>query len=402
MTAVHLWDGYGGGWNTANPLATVAQGVRFTVGADTALGRLGYYALGAGSSYAPSTMKLYRADTSALVAQVTSPTVPTGAGWYFDIPTSSYTLAAGVDYRVVAVYTNGTHQAYVTGAPTGSAPSPLTRASPFGCYAGSDAYPDTTTSSYAWAVDVEVDNGVAGGGGSTLTASDLDAIDGRTATWESASSGTNTHQDALPWQTYQDTQSLISKIGTVSAGEMTTYGISGTGLWRGLVAILGYVVANGQNINGLTSALNTVKNWFGGNGSAPSDWDFYGQVQDISTKVYAIEAKLDTMLAPPPPASWVSQGTHTFDTNLAWAQPADVYTVTYSGLGSNIVNLSVGAADVSYRLAWWAVWDGERMRDRRFADGTMPVLWDHGARMPGIVLHCPGGATGTVEAWLLT
>lgn len=228
-------------------------------------------------------------------------------------------------------------------------------------------------------------------------------LTGGLAEWFSSNGAINTHEgDGTPWQTLQDVATWLSRGGQITGTDETTYGLRDATLAGALVKVLQYLVTNGSNINGLISALGTVKGWLGDNGSAPSEWDMYGQVQDMSTKLYAIDAKLDAMLAPPPSTSWVSQGTMGFDTNLAWTQPADVYTVTYSDLGSASVNLTIGSAEVAYRLAWWAVWDGERMRDRRFADGVLPVLYDGGARMPGIVLHSPAGASGTVEAWTLS
>jgi hypothetical protein len=105
------------------------------------------------------------------------------------------------------------------------------------------------------------------------------------------------------------------------------------------------------------------------------------------------------LVQPPVPADWTLVDETDFDTNLAWNVTADVYTVSFSDLGAGSINTVIDTVDVSYRLAWWAPWNGTSARDRRFIDFLEAQLYDGGVRMPGLVLHSPQGASGHIQAW---
>jgi hypothetical protein len=91
----------------------------------------------------------------------------------------------------------------------------------------------------------------------------------------------------------------------------------------------------------------------------------------------------------------------TFDTNLAWDVPADLYVVTFTDLGSNRINTVVAGVDISYRLAWWCPLAGAFGQERRFIDTPQYHCYDGGRRMPGLLLHSGAGGAGTVQAWTL-
>lgn len=344
--------------------------------------------------------------TKALVVGGKFPTDNGAVGWKTATLTTPIDVPAGRPMRIAVRRQYGDYGAFWSGAPAWTLDDSLAwQSNWFGQSRGSTPlWPGVEISSQAGVIGVDVSFTPGASGGTPLPSAT--AIDTSLTSWL-ADNGDNTHRagaavPGLPDITNENVLTWLARGGQITTLDQTDYGLRDATLAGALVKVLDYLVTNGSNINGLISALDTVKNWLGTNGSAPSNWDMYGQVQDMSTKLYAIDAKLDTILAPPPSTSWVSQGTQSFTNDLAWVQAADLYTVTYSDLGSNGVNLTIGAAEVSYRLAWWAIWDGERMRERRFADGTLPVLYDGGARMPGIVLHSPAGASGTVEAWTLS
>lgn len=404
---VRFFDSFSGSWGTAGAYdGSYEDGNALVFQQDGQISALRWYRGGTGSTWDCRGIDLWDDYTKQLVVGGKLPTDNGAVGWKTATLSPAIDVPAGRPMRIATRRQLGDYGATVAGTPGWAIDNALGWQDPcFGQSRGSTPlWPGASLTSNAVVVGLDVDFTPGASGGTPLPSAT--AIDTSLTAWL-ADNGDNTHRagDAvpgLPDVTNNNVLAWLARGGEITSGDVSTYGLRDATLAGAAVKILNYLIANGSNINGLISALNTVKGWLGTNGSAPSGWDMYGQVQDMATQIYAIKAKVDLLATPPPATSWVSQGTMDFDTNLAWAQEADVYTVTYSGLGSNIVNLTIGAAEVSYRLAWWAVWDGERMRDRRFADGIAPVLWDGGARMPGIVLHCPGGATGTVEAWLLT
>lgn len=406
MTSAH-----GVGWLQANTSITFGDNqdsnagttaVAFVPIVSSYVGQLAWFRSHTGSAGAITRLQLWDTVTQTAAIDLTSFTDSGSVGWQeTDVSGLSVAVYAGREYRLAWQYPANTYTAggYVTSYDPGGGSCNYAAVPNVYRYPPGYGYPNNPDATkYLRGLDIQLNTGggtpPAGGGDADL------------ARWLRADSD-NSHKDTstipgLPWTTKQAVDAAATDVGTaltrldnVTSGEVTTYGLRA----QSIGAAISWVLAN---LNSALQIATTVRNWVGQNGSAPSDWDLYGQVQDMSTKLYAVDAKLDRILAPPAPASWVSQGTQTFDTDLAWAQEADVYTITYSSTGSAVVNSYPSGVDVAYRVLWWSVWDGERMRDRRFADGVLPVLYDGGARMPGIVLHSTAGASGTVEAWTLS
>lgn len=404
MTIVHVLQGFAGTWGTGGGGTNAyTYGLPFVPAVNGAITELRWYRPSTGTP-APGNIALWRRSDGARMSP-SGIAVPDGAGtgWKSVTLPSPVTVVAGVEYMVSAYFAAGGGEPWAAAASYPTLPAQFSAPSHLRYVDSGNAYPNTGDDLYFQGIDVTLDTSLTG---STPPPDTSTALDNSLVAWL-ADNGDNTHRQGalvpgLPDITNNNVLAWLARGGEITSGDATSYSLRDATLAGAAIKILDYLVTNGSNINGLISALNTVKGWLGTNGSAPPSWDMYGQIQDMSTQIYAIKAKVDAMTVPVAPSSWVSLGTMDFTADLAWAQAADVYTITYSDLGSATVNLTIGAVDIAYRLLWWAIWDGERMRDRRFADGTLPVLYDGGARMPGIVLHSPAGASGTVEAWTLT
>lgn len=231
----------------------------------------------------------------------------------------------------------------------------------------------------------------------TTTVSDLD---NKLASWL-INTGDNTHQsDGLPWLTQVDTQEMLSLLRIPGAPAGTIAG-----------GILKWVW---DNRDALLAAYNSLVNHFSGtpDPSAPHiDTNVLtllsrtGTLLDDDLSMMAALSLIQDSLAtqnpvPFPNAPWTLADETTFDTSLSWAVPADLYAVSFEDLGSGRVDTVVAGVNVSYRLAWWTFLNGDTAGERHFCDfPTAHLRWPDGSRMPGLLLHSPQGASGTVQAW---
>lgn len=401
--SLHLYDNSTGTWDQATIGVNQSVGVTWKATSQVKVTALRWLRASTGTSRAPGYVRVWDTTTSAIVLTASSVTDNGAVGWQdCPLPADWYPIVGRV-YVVAGDWSSGSTRANTPnpGSP-GTPPAPLEWApGNVGRSGGYGSYPDTSWNLY-FGVDVVAEESGPPPPGYTDPATYGTTSD-ELARWESTSAILNTHQtDGLPWQTklavaaaQTEITTLISTLGNVTAGDVTTYGLSGRNIGAAISAGLAM-------LNQALDAATKLHNLLSTNGTGGDTYDYHGALEDTRQKVYDIEARQLAQLQPPPPASWVSQGTTTFASDLAWTQEADLYTITYSDTGSATVNALPSGVGVAYRIMWWAVYDGERMRDRRFADGVLPVLYDGGARMPGVVLHSTAGAAGTIEAWLLT
>lgn len=391
---VHLWDAQQGAPTLpAGALgATTEYGVAFQVTQTTELSQLRWYRVQAGSANAPTTLRIWRADTSQVVYTAGSVPDNNAVGWQTHTLSPTVTLAPGIEYRVAACWPAGSKQPYFTTLP--SPPSGLAWSSTVRRFnSGACAFPATTNANAEYeAVDVGVD--ITPGTIPQTPATYADLLN-QLAAWL-ISTGDNTHQvDGLPW--------LIKGVVDAVAAELST--------------VHGVVDAVEDLVDGLPTPINTILSWGLSGTQADIDtiltWIALAESQLTGASAgggSAFSALADQIASATSPLSpvqfpstgWAQVADTTFDTSLAWAQAADLYVVTFTDLGSNIVNTVAAGIDVSYRLAWWTPLNGGFSRERRFIDFLDSHLEDGGRRMPGLLLHSPAGGTGTVQAWTYT
>lgn len=407
MAAVRFFQSYSGGYTVTGSDSSAELSLNFSPLVDGTITSVWWRRGDATAGHKPDRLRLYDAQDGTVLLELTSYTDSGSAGWQETVLGAPIQVFGGRQYKMAGRWTGGF---YVYNPSPYAEPAP-----PYGLrwgttkrcyhYGGTVVDGTQTCDSSGWyALDVTADVGTTGqppASSNDLTAWLADTSDNTHRAGDTVPGLPDTIKvavDAAAADTADalaNTAGLLASIDNIAAGDVATYGLSARTIGAAISGALGF-------IDTTLDVATKIHDLLSGNGTGGDTYDYHGALEDVRQKVYDIEARQLLALQPPPAATWVSQGTHAFDTNLEWLQEADLYTITYTDLGSNIVNLTIGAAAISYRLLWWAVWDGERMRERRFADGTTPTLYDAGARMPGIVLHSPAGAAGTIEAWLLT
>lgn len=401
MPSIGLWDNWVGPIGTgSNGGFTTEWGLAFTCTTSINVTGLKWYAgVANNAAYAPTNLHLWDGVTHALLDTLAVST-PTTTGWQtYNLPAARNLQA---NYLYVVSFQWGTNhflpfvgQQLVLSSPLVWDVVPTRTAG----NNGGGLWPGTSLGNQWPAVDVVATVGTVTPPGPAPTTND------NLASWLRADSD-NTHQDTssvpgLPWEIHQDTQSVVAGINVAGGVSGATVGGIAAWVWA--------------NRDSLLWAYNQLRSHFAATPDATYpeiDTNVLtllsrtGTLLSDNTSIMAaltnIQADLAKLLTPPATsAGWTLVDETDFDTNLAWGVAADVYTVSFSDLGSGSVNTVIDTVDVSYRLAWWAPWNGSASRDRRFIDFPGAQLYDGGVRMPGVVIHSPQGAQGHIQAWTI-
>jgi hypothetical protein len=93
----------------------------------------------------------------------------------------------------------------------------------------------------------------------------------------------------------------------------------------------------------------------------------------------------------------------TFDGARAWQQAAELYVVGFDNIPETISEINAAGVHVYHRLGWWAQLNGDLVHTgRKYLEFEDNICFDDGRNMPGILLYCPKGGSGTIEAWAYT
>lgn len=397
--STHLWDntigpetsngGFGGGFEL---------GMAFDVTADCQLVAFHWEAMNATTTDKPTRFHLWNRTTGQLI--LTENTVPHSGsvGWQTQALGTPFNLYAGGEYVVSANFAGGTHMGSLSAISV--PPSPFVYQntgkglqSGFGAV---DVLP-TSVSATAWAVDVAVDPGSSPpSGGSALT---YEAFNAKLDSWF-LDTGDNTHQtDGVPYETWTlatDIKTIVDNIPRATDAPW----VDVLKLWQIAGALTSLEIAAWNAF-----AQRAPSQLTGGTGGGGSAFFASGgrQVAQAASDTLDVTSLLLALrrnaLVDFPGAPWVMTDETAFDTDTAYTEEADLYVVTFTDLGSNIVNTVAAGVDVSYRLAWWAPLIGAFAQQRRFIDTPSAHLWLDGTRLPGVLLHSPAGAAGTIQAW---
>jgi len=102
-----------------------------------------------------------------------------------------------------------------------------------------------------------------------------------------------------------------------------------------------------------------------------------------------------------PTTGWTLADETDFDTDLAWAVPADIYVLTITSVPTGVAADSFAGVTWYHRLGSWAPLNGAQIGARRFIEFTPQQLDDGGRRMPGLALRTKPATLGHVQAWVL-
>jgi uncharacterized protein DUF4082 len=387
------WGNYAGSFSTTGLGGSPQQnGVAFQVDTSTDINSLRWYRGATGSGWACNGIRLWRVSDGAKLAEVLSPTDDGTVGWQAT-GIAPVTLVTGQTYIVASYHPPSTSVAYIASDGPSSVPSPFVKISNTGRYNTSTSYPDSVTGSFAWAADASTDTASGGGGsGGGITVVQDDA---NLAGWLSSSSSVNTHQtDGLPWLT----KAVVDAIKTTVDASLNLAG----GL-QALSDSLAHTIqmASDWFASGSSTIFTDLKDRVlgssGGGGSA-----FYGpDGTQVSAGVEALLARSTNAQVGFPASPWEMTAETDFDGCIAWAQPADLYTVSFTTTPPTIPDNGQCGVPVRYRLAWWTPLNGEFAQERHWIDFEKIHLVDSAGRMPGVLLQTYVGGTGHLEAWTL-
>lgn len=443
MATSRIFDNFNdANWAELAQGSAVSLGTPFTVSSVVYATKIGFYRAATGTNRTPQVLMLWDTTTQT---QLIAPLVPTdngSVGWKWTPLVTPVALIVGREYRVVARWASGQTTARYTLGTMPTPPSPWSFSTGYRCYvvSGSNVYPSSADNQYAEAVQLEADDAVGGGVTPPVVATDL--TNALTAWF--ADTGDNTHRynatvpniaDVVRYRlgdaqtqvgsdlsTYlagvgADVGSILASVGSGLGGRV--YDIQ-TSVGTGLNALADAAKTAAEEVNGLVKAYRDGTGSFLGYGwkaFLDSHQPTFTATGELLANIASwtgirwvdVVARWYTWLGgragevAVPGTGWANVASTNFTDDIAWAQPADLYVVTFSDTGANDTTTLVSNVDIVYRLAWWMPINGTQPAgQRRFIDTPIVELSDGGARMPGILLHCPRGGAGIIDAWQFT
>lgn len=380
-----------------------------TASATTAVTELGYYqkTLGHGK---PTALELWDVSTSTRLQRVSCSGEGDVVGWH-DLAITPFPLLPYHAYAVLAQLSSPAYLTYFTSTPTPEGNLVLQEHWIATAVTTPSQFPNARSSGWE-GLRCTLD-------ASTNTPPTRSTISADLVSWLSDDANDYPTR-STPYETWQIVQSIETKVDAL-ATQLGDFGASDAATEVGTIKtnlasvasdvssivtsvgadLVGAVTAGFQGTAQLAADFAT---WAGNFTLGWTDWLAATSKTwaDLWTRLLTGGGALPPV-SPVPATGWSLVATTAFDTNLAWSQTADLYVVTFSEVGSNDTTTLVGGIDVVYRLAWWTTLNNSEVRSqRRFLDFWTNECSDGGRRMPGILLHCPRGGSGTVDAWQYT
>lgn len=402
MSDLHLFDAFTPTWSAPANDAPVEVATNLTVGADGRISTLDWLRNSTSAGIAPDRLRLYDAASGQIVAAVTSGMADNGSvGWQRTVLGTPATVYANRTYKIAANWAGTSHHTSWGTAIQGGGNYPITVANPERSYhyGGTVVSGATSDNGAVFGVDVTYTPGSLPPPG-TITNSDLDAD---LATWLSGDSGTNEHHTDTPYDTHLkavETNALAagaSGFDAIKAAADTIATSVGSGLGAAVAGIgttLGTVNANvvtlmnrwsaslATSLQALSDDFATFFNTVGGTAGGPT-----GALSGRSAF---------------PTGLWTMADETDFTFQISWNVPADLYTISLTGIPARINTVDVDGATWRPRVGWWALRNGDLLGARRFLSWESEYVEDGGRRMPGVVIRTQPEIAGHVQAWRLT
>lgn len=364
-----------------------------------------WYATDGDTGNKPTNLKLWDVATRTLIASSTAITHPGSAQWVeIDLGTS-YLLTAGRQYVISAYQGANTHygETLISGFP-------------------GTAYPlGVSTPSVVWSAD-----GVDGYPGSGSSATSLEGLD-VTFSYD---------PDSQPEQIAPVLQEALDDwFGTTpSAPEGNVGGWLGDRLDDLESGILASILEDTGDLG--TDLANLAVVLAGVATKTNSIWDLAGaftevQYSAIRTAWLALEDRLTgpdarggsafygvggthvgngveqlltendpgRLLTRPPATGWTEVDTETWEGEIAWAVPADLYVINVTGWPAHLPTVQIAGLNWRPRAGWWAELHGNQVGERHYFDFEYGVAHILPSRMQGILIGTTAALSGTVQAW---
>jgi hypothetical protein len=157
------------------------------------------------------------------------------------------------------------------------------------------------------------------------------------------------------------------------------------------------------------------QSWFGGNTTtgasavkSAAGVTVLQKALDIESKLNTMDAKLTTILSTlngvahgigDYPFGWGQSDSTDFDAQLAWNEPADMYVLDIDAWPPGTGAVDIAGVRWLPRIGWWSTLNDPDAGIRGFVEFQHQQLHLNGSRMPGVIINCKPGTTGTVQAW---
>lgn len=385
---------YGGGRINVGG-STYEIGMRFHVTADTTILSLRWWRSVTGAGIAPEIVRLWRESDITELGRLTSVPDDGAVGW------QSADLDTPIDLVASTIYVVTGYFPGAGGQPSGA--GPVTPDAPFVFEANYRAY-HATTSGFPASNDAGSYIGVDAVAGVAPPDPGDPATIGDLSAWLSTDVDVNTHQeDGLPWRTDANVTTLKGEAEGGSGfaaikGVVDTIATGvGTLLTRWSAAIATTVQTTSDNVAtlltrwsaSLAAALQAMSDDFA------SFFATTGGTAGGPTGALSGRTAFPTML-------WTLVDETDFTFQISWDVPADLYTISLTGIPSRINTVDVDGATWRPRVGWWATRNGDLLGARSFLSWENEYVEDGGRRMPGIVIRTQPEIAGHVQAWRLT
>jgi hypothetical protein len=372
-------------------------GMAFHVSGGFTVSSLQWFRYQTGSQVAPEIVRLWNADTSTELARLTSIPDDGTVAWQAANLATPVDLVVGTNY-IVSAYFPGT-----AGQPSRSTPgvptSPVVLATNFRRYLAGTAGLPTSADAGSY-IAVDIGGLIVPGPNDPPTQGSIGALGDD---WLSSDPTLNTHQDDLPWRTDANV--------TILRGEAE--GASGFAAIKSVVDTIATSVGSG-----LRTAVTTLStNLATANAAlvhAADTWSdaLAAALQAMSDDFASFFATTGGTAGGPtgalsgrsafPTELWTLVDETDFTFQISWDVPADLYTISLTGIPARINTVDVDGAIWRPRVGWWATRNGDLLGARSFLSWGNEYVEDGGRRMPGIVIRTQPEIAGHVQAWRLT
>lgn len=406
MTLRTLFDNISGTPGTGSGGPNFVLGTPFDLSADATITQCGFYRPDAVGNVVPTQFSIYRRGDQAQLVQEFSAEGGTGPGWvYTDLPTP-LAVTAGDQLVVAALYPYQASWGRLGSGARPAAPLGITWPTNYRQLVSSPdmVYPTSGDTASMECITIRFDSEAPIADPTTVSAIE---ISNQLTAWLSAGAA-NKHTAQLPQLTYNavDTVegSLTTLLSRVSANLETTVNAISTSVGSGLGTAVAGFKSGWEAWRGVTDwTWDTAQAVFalegtllqGAGALTGKKW------VDVVGKIYSWLGSLGRETEPPG-TGWAMVAEVDFTGDLAWAQPADLYLLTWSVLPSALATSDVDGVPLTHRLAWWAEWDGTSAGQRSYVDFGTAFLAGTGRRLAGLVLRPYGPCVGHVQAWTYT
>jgi hypothetical protein len=386
------------------PTGNNTVGNLFTESEDVEIASLSFRRAVSGHA-GPSGLALYNVTDSTMLLDVSTASDDGSAGWHATSVTST-ALVTGKTYMVFGRYPDNSYVTAWATAPPATEPPFTADGVRYGVGSGS-----TPTNVSPWelaGVSVTTtgatpDPPPPSVGGDPVLTGDLQA-------WLSSDNATNLHHGDLPWQTKLIAQAIAGVVGSTPGQLDATKVVSdaikdlltstnhnlGT-LWDLAGHLADLEIAAWQHFFGAGEQRLTGPDSAGGSAFYTADGNLVSQlVAETWQRVRVLRGDIGFGTD-----GWTMTAESDFEDTIAFAEPADAYTLHITSYQPTQAASSSPAGLWLPRIGWWCVLTGAHASQRQFVDFEEQLLSERGFRMPGCAIQLKPGTLATVQAWVL-